>query len=345
MIGNVRNWLLIIGRKIYIPQFRCPVKRLRVQELWHTHAERCEVPSVNRSSGWPTIEQAVTLINLLGQNLKTLVITLRCCLKVSPGLIKAIKTIQNLKSLTISFDYERSKGRYDLDSLSELFSVIPRIDRLSLHCEPLARLNLKPPALSNLRYFYFTYGKNVEGITKIIQASKNTLKFIEIDTDIRPHNPPPEGLRQVFEPIKDTLEGLFVYNIPSQLGDNVTDMDFPSLRVVGTQCMFHLIRAERYRLQAPMFKNVRTIVAGLTIGEDYWQRAFKLADVNTLKKVIRFKHIVFTLRKESARQEIDPEVVEAFESYGVQCHLTDELSSDEILVHAKNLFNLIVQIF
>lgn len=314
------NW----RHDLFGPHFPCPVKRLTIKELWDSEAE--ESVGCGRSAP-PTMNQLARLINVLGKNLKRLKITLKCTMRINPNLMEAIKTIDDLKSSSIKFDYYRWPGTYDLPSLSELFPLIPNLEQLSLHCDSLGRLDLKPPALSKLRYFSFTYQDQFEGIYDIIQASKHTLKFIAISTNMRPA----PSLRPVFEPIKETLEGLYSFSIITQLDKSVTDLDFPNLRVIGTRCLHPPIMSELLWLQVPMFKNVRTIVADSSEAELYWQDALKVADGNAFKKVPHFKHIVFTTHKDSDFQEIEPEVFEAFESRGIQCHLTGELTSVEIM--------------
>lgn len=126
---------------------------------------------------------------------------------VTPRLIKSIVTIKNLKSSTISYEFNKSRfGSYDFDLISDFFSVIPKLENLSFHVGQLLEDPvLKPLALSNLHYLSFTYDKNSEGIGKISQCSENTLKIVQLcsaDKEL-------EGLYRFFEPIKDTLEALF----------------------------------------------------------------------------------------------------------------------------------------
>ncbi|EGG09606.1 uncharacterized protein MELLADRAFT_71223 [Melampsora larici-populina 98AG31] len=88
-----------------------------------------------------------------------------------------------------------------------------------------------------------------------------------------------------------------------------------------------------YWLEVPMLKNVRTIVTDLRFSEDYWENALKYAGVDALKKVPNFKHIVFTRDRhlKDDGKEINPALVEDFKSRGVQCHLMDEMTCNEIM--------------
>lgn len=316
---------------LFGPHLPCPVRRLTIVEVWDSQAEGSNAPSKTSGLGAPSTDQVARLIDLLGPKLHTLNITLKYCMRAPPDLIKAIKTIEELKTLRISFENPRTAGTYQLDSSSELFSAIPTLKNLSLNFNSLGGFNLNPLALSNLRYFSFPYYKqNLEVISGITRASRNTLKFIELDTAIEP----PEALRQVFEPIKDKLEGLFANSILDQLSKSVTSMDFPSLRVIGTRSLLLHHLGSKTCLQAPIFKNVRTLIADLPKSETYWIHAFnsRFVNVYNLRKLSNFKHIVFTHQvKHSESRVIDPKLVETLKSYGVQCHLTHQLTSDEIL--------------
>ncbi|EGG03225.1 uncharacterized protein MELLADRAFT_109348 [Melampsora larici-populina 98AG31] len=293
-----------------------------MNDLWNSKSAEFSIPG---TSNPPTMDQLAKIIKLLGQSLRSLTITFRCAMQISPHLMEAIKTIDNLKSLSMRFNHWFSRYEYethDLPSLSELFLSIPNLEHLSLNCVSLGHLDLKPPSLSKLRYFAFTYGGDLGGIHDIVQASKHTLKFIDFYTRIQP----PVDLRLLLEPIKDTLEGIFPYFIEDQLDKSVTDLDFPNLRVIATQCLVDI-----YWLQEPMFKHIRTIVADLYETEHYWRDVLKEANVNAFEKLPNFKHFVFTTDEKSKYQEIYSELLEAFESRGIQCHLTDELTSVQIL--------------
>ncbi|EGG08948.1 uncharacterized protein MELLADRAFT_104639 [Melampsora larici-populina 98AG31] len=221
---------------------------------------------------------------------------------------------------------------YDPDSLLELISAIPTLENLSLDSGSFGHLNFTSPALSNLRYFCFgNDDEEFEGISSIIEKSKNTLKFIEINAWFEPS----EGLQDVFEPVKDTLEGLFTRLFTKQVTKSVTDLSFPKLRVIKTGC-YDDITSEIDWLQAPMLKNVRTIVQDAYSTKIYWGNALRAAGVNALKKVPNFKHIVCTANLDSKYREdsdfIHPDLFELFKSHGVQCHVSPNLTADEIML-------------
>ncbi|KAH9810575.1 hypothetical protein DFH28DRAFT_1033920 [Melampsora americana] len=249
---------------------------------------------------------------------------------ISPDLIPAIQTIKDLKSLTISFDCDGvNYGTYDFNSLSGLFSVIPNLEYLSTHHDQMNAFKLNPPALSNLRYFSLQCDEeNLKGNIHITQTAKNTLKMIEL---AHGYIVPIEGLKQILEPIQDTLEGLFTIRFTDQVIKKVQNMNFPRLRVIKTQFDDEFIPEIKW-LKAPMLKNVRTIINPIVDSQDYWFEALERAGVNALKKVPNFKHIVFTNDEHNESQDLDPELMDLFKSHGVQCHVTDHgLTADEIM--------------
>ncbi|EGG09393.1 uncharacterized protein MELLADRAFT_95841 [Melampsora larici-populina 98AG31] len=248
---------------------------------------------------------------------------------ISPDLIPAIKTIKDLKSLSISFDCDgASYGTYDFNTLSGLFSAIPNLEYLSTHHDQMDTFTLYPPALSNLRYFSMQSDEeNLEGNCHITQTAKNTLKMIELS---RGYIVPIKGLKQVLEPIKDTLEGLFTLVFTIQVTKQVSNMNFPKLRVIKTQPVDSRIPEVNW-LKAPMLKNVRTVITNLE-NQDYWHNALEGPGRDALKKVPNFKHLVFTNNAHTETQALDPQLVRLFEFHGVQCHFTDQgLSADEIM--------------
>ncbi|KAH9809850.1 hypothetical protein DFH28DRAFT_1085891 [Melampsora americana] len=277
-----------------------------------------------------SMNQLSRLINLFGSDLKSLDITFVRSMGVSTQFIEAIKTIKDLKTLKISYDYKHSKsGTYDLDSISTFFSSIPKLESLSFMFDSLDGLTLEPPALSSLRLFSFTVDSESEGLSHMIETSKQTLKVIEIFSAEEAS----EGSHEILEPIKDTLEGLFIINFSDQLPYEVTKLRFPKLRVMRTQDGPEQWTERIYWLEVPMLKNLRTMVTDLRFSQEYWVNALKLAGKDALKKVPNFKHIVFTRDQylKGEEKELNPALVEDFKSRGVQCHVMDEMTCDEIM--------------
>lgn len=197
---------------------------------------------------------------------------------------------KNQKFAQVTYINRGIPGSY-LNSLSTLFSVIPNLERLKLPCNSSNHLDIKPPALSNLNYFSLTHAQDLNGISKITEASKNTLKFIELNFMEQV-----EGLQQVLEPIKDTIEGLFSQWVIGQFDQTIRDLNFSKLRVIGTHYMPYPPgpTSDLSWLEVSMFKNVRTIIADLDRSQEYWLSALKLGGIDVLKKVPNLKHMVFT---------------------------------------------------
>ncbi|EGG05123.1 uncharacterized protein MELLADRAFT_88213 [Melampsora larici-populina 98AG31] len=315
-----------------------PVGGLCIKKLWYSEEstkdddkdEGGEKEEDAEESIPVSMGQVSRLISLFGSDLKTLDITFVRSMGVSSDFIEAIKTMKDLRSLRISFNYKHSKsGTYDLSSISKLLSSIPKLENLTFHYDSLDNLELEPPALSNLRLFSFTYESETKGLSHIMKTSKDSLKIIELFSSTED----PEGLGEVFEPIKDTLEGLFTVCFCEQLYTDVTKLDFPKLRVLRTEDGADCFVGSIYWLEVPMLKHVRTLVTDLHFSEDYWEKALKDAGKDALKEVPNFKHIVFTRDRYLKREgkEINPALVEDFKSRGVQCHVMDEMTCDEIM--------------
>lgn len=324
---------------LYLPYPDCPVKTLTIKNLWYSDQEEY---GENPADITPPVSmsQLTRLIKLLGANLRTLDLTFLRSRGVSPELIEAIKTIKDLKSLSISNGHSQSKsGIYDSNSISDLFSAIPNLECLSYPDSSLDCSNVGPKALSNLRSLSFTYTgcmpedeedeeeeeKPVE--FNLTQNSTNTLKIIELFSSTEDN----EGLGKVFEPIKNTLEGLFTLSFCNQLLDDVTDLRFPKLRVLRTRDAPDEDMSDISWLEARMLRNVRTIVSDLDSSEDYWDWILSSVGKDGFKMIPKFKLILFTRDQRNQNQVIRPELVKGFESHGIQCQVTNELTCDEIM--------------
>ncbi|KAH9818675.1 hypothetical protein DFH28DRAFT_887805 [Melampsora americana] len=336
----INNW----NDDSFRPHFPCPVQRLTIESLWYPDPEQDDESDTSTDSNDPrrilfrkilahngslrvSMDQLASLINSLGSSLRTLNLGFVDSMAVSPDVIEAFKTIKDLTSLNISFGCGNEAGTYDAASMSELLSVIPKLQYLSLQHIP-DQLIIAPPHFSNLRYFSFhPHAEDIEGHSCITRSAKNTLKIIELMISFYRA----EGLDRVFEPIKDTLEGLFTHTFTDQLIEDVAHMNFPNLRVIRTHYPPEQVGPELYWLQAPIVKNVRTIVTDLYYSEEYWKEALNLAGVNALKDVPNFKHIVFTKDEKFGITTISPRLIKAFQSHGVQCHVTDQLTAEEIM--------------
>lgn len=314
-----------------------PVKTLTIQPVWYSEQEDADgyedEPEGDEELQTATsMNRVARLINLLGVNLQFLNLTFTSCFGVSLELIKAVDSIKNLKSLDISVNHHHFKsGTFDKNSISDLLSVIPKLERLSSRPGSLLdNLVLKPPALSNLRYLSFTYNDDIlKGISHIIQRSRNTLKIIRLSLDHEDAN----SLIQIFEPIKDTLEGLFTLQFTEELKEDVTNLEFPNLRVFGTEyCPRNYLKDTDW-LNVPMLKNVRTFVSGIFQSELPGLNPLNLANEirDSFGKIPNVKHVVFTRRAFDKFNYIHPEIARAFESNGIHCHLAQKSALDEIM--------------
>ncbi|EGF97502.1 uncharacterized protein MELLADRAFT_85117 [Melampsora larici-populina 98AG31] len=279
------------------------------------------------------MNQLATLIELLGKKLKTLSLCFvyHNNIGISPRVIKAIENIEDLKSFMIFSGHEDSKYRTrNLKSITELFSAMPKIEWLKFMCGAIKKLDFKPTALTNLRCLSFSYDKNSKVLSNIIRTSKSTLKFIELNSAFEDC----QDLIQIFEPIQDTLEGLGTMSFSEDLPAEFASLDFPKLRVLIDQSTrpYRVMRAtNEHVLAAPMLRNVRTVVTAIesTTYRSYWDLTDLLVGV---EEVPSFKHFVLT--KEAWIQDyivIPPKFMEDYKSRGVQLHVTNQVSCDELM--------------
>ncbi|EGG03970.1 uncharacterized protein MELLADRAFT_108888 [Melampsora larici-populina 98AG31] len=113
---------------------------------------------------------------------------------------------------------------------------------------------------------------------------------------------------------------------------DATDLRFPKLRVLRTrdapddEDMWDISC-----LEVKMLRNVRTIVTDLNSSEDYWDSILSSLDQHGFKRIPKFKLIVFTRDQCDQNQVIKPELVKGFESHGIKCLVTNDLTCDEIM--------------
>ncbi|EGG02478.1 uncharacterized protein MELLADRAFT_110060 [Melampsora larici-populina 98AG31] len=85
-------------------------------------------------------------------------------------------------------------------------------------------------------------------------------------------------------------------------------------------------------LLLPVMKNVRTIVTDLYWIGDYWKKdSRRLAVLNKLKEEPNLKYIVLTRGENHENQAVNAELIQEFQSQGVQCHITHHLTALEVL--------------
>ncbi|EGG09394.1 uncharacterized protein MELLADRAFT_95842 [Melampsora larici-populina 98AG31] len=318
------NW----SDSLFRPNFSCPVKRLSVTRVCCLEEEACILEKhCPEGSTCVSINQLERSITLLGTNLKALDVNFIDCKTISPNLIKAIKTINELKSLSLFITcWKLDRGSFDLDSLSNFFSAMPKLEYLKLF-DDAPNFDFKPPALSNLRYFYFTaHRANIQGNSQVTRAAKDTLRIMELCySNCRGL----VQLAQIFEPVKDTLEGFFTSAFNEDVPRDVENLTFPNLKVLETQFFTAHPKSGFTWLEGPMLKNVRTIFTRLRV-EHCWQESLELGGVNALKNLPNFKHLVF-IKNRGETKANNPDLIEAFKSHGVECHVTDPLSPDGMM--------------
>ncbi|KAH9808121.1 hypothetical protein DFH28DRAFT_910843, partial [Melampsora americana] len=127
------------------------------------------------------------------------------------------------------------------------------------------------------------------------------------------------------------LVGFYTFGTLHQIGD-VALLNFPNLRVFKTHFISEGNKSEIYWLHLPIMKNVRTIVTDFQWIELNSQKASRFTFLNAVKEAPNLKHVVLTRNgKTFESQAINPTLIAAFQSHGVECHVTHYLTAGEIM--------------
>lgn len=327
---------------IYGPGVPCPVKRLRIVNLWYEEAGLEAEYDAEEDLPPVLMDQAVRLIEMLGCNIEKLFIDFTSSMGAPPSMVKALKALKALKVLHIThpgscsrtiWDYpgggSLTEGIYDLKSLGDLLSAVPQIESLKLEHNDLEGFELQPNALPNLKHFSCrTHHENIEGLTHLCETAKNSLKSIQLFSD-----GVQEDIDPIFIPIKDSLEGCFTAYL-DQIS-SALEMEFPKLRVLGTQHPPRGRGSGMSWLGWPMLKNVRTLFMLDFLTRDYWTGILKAVEVNAFEIAPNLKHVILA----ESFKKTDPKIVEAFKSKGIQCHFKPMMSPEEVMEWDSKLDN------
>ncbi|EGG00009.1 uncharacterized protein MELLADRAFT_68163 [Melampsora larici-populina 98AG31] len=213
----------------------CPVRRLIIENIYYLEPEdEKKIKKEGLKKSPVCMEQAAELINVIGKNVKELSLMFSASFGISPSLVKAMKGMKRLKKFNVLDGQICSghRGAHNPDSFAELLVAIPNLKNLSIEWTVLKRLELQPPALSNLQYFNFRYREvNFDAIANIIEAAKNTLKVIEYTS----HLEEVEEAQRIFGPVQNTLEGLVTFLVNKDIPEDAINMKFPKLRLLRTR--------------------------------------------------------------------------------------------------------------
>lgn len=312
--------------KIQAPDRPCPVKRLIIQDLFYVDSTN-ERSVKGLKSTVIFMDQAVKLIELIAENLNELTLSFVDGFGIAPNFVKAVKHIKDLKKLGL----QDGEG-YDLpagwvpQSLSNLLVAIPKLEAFTLEYVVLIMLQLRSPALSNLRYFNFRFfPNNLDAIGHIVQTAKDSLKIIEYRGDFK-------DAQRVFGPIANTLEGLITYVVEDDIPQLAKNMKFPKLRLFRTRRFREPDMFGRFEhfLNWPIFHSIRTLVLDIYEGAYYLIYHLERGGKNPFENTPNLKHIIF-ISDVNSYPVVTLEQVEELKSHGIHCHMRPELKPEKLM--------------
>ncbi|EGG00011.1 uncharacterized protein MELLADRAFT_112230 [Melampsora larici-populina 98AG31] len=318
------NW-----SKIQAPDRPCPVKRLIIQDLFFVdHTNEKSVKGLKSTVIF--MDQAVKLIELIGENLNELTMLFVDGFGIAPNLVKAVKRIKDLKKLCIQDGegYDLPAG-YVPQSLSDLLVAVPKLQAFTLEYVVLMWFQLKSPALSNLQYFNFRFfPNNLDAIGHIVKTAKESLKIIEYRGDFK-------DARLVFGPIANTLEGLITYIVEDDIPQSAKNMKFPKLRLFRTRLFREPDRFGRFEhfLNWPIFHSIRTLVLDSYEGAYYLTDHLERGGKSPFENTPNLKHIIFMIDESSGGcSAVTLKLVEDLKTYGIRCHMRPESKPEKLMM-------------
>lgn len=303
----------------------CPVKRLDFNNLmlyWEASRELSYWEIMHPNFSPILMDEAAEVIEFLGENLVEIQFSFANSMGFSPEMVKSLTSLKGLKKLAISREGDTpSRSNTDYESLSDLLNATSELEYLEMYFTHLDVLELQPRALPKLRYLWFLYAEtNIEAISHLCESTKENLKILDYfsyHNDIE--------INMAIEPVKETLEGLFTWDIPYHLPASIAGMKLPQLRVMRGRTVSE---NNLLWLQWPLFQTVRTLVFDFGPGKGIWERMLKRIGRNHLPKPPTLKHVIFTSWDEI---KVDDSLVIAFKFHGIECHFLPEPILEEIL--------------
>lgn len=271
-----------------------------------------------------SIEQAITWINSLAQNLDKLVLVFAGLMRLTPELIQAINQVKNLDQFSIRTEgFSGDTVQLDSANLDDLFSILLNIKHLAMDKFTPDLLNLKHPALSNLQSFYFSsLDDHLKIVAHLCRLAKDSLKYMAYKVKSVCCT---ECLKKIFDPIHNTLEGLFENEDSESLPVEISGMEFPKLKVVQVPNSY-LDEWVDASFGQPYLRNIRTLVMNFTENDD-WEEL--LRNGNGIKKLKNLKHIIFATINPTAN--LNPGLVYDLGQKGIKCHLIWRAPPDKFM--------------
>ncbi|EGG10513.1 uncharacterized protein MELLADRAFT_60254 [Melampsora larici-populina 98AG31] len=316
----IDNW----SYSVYAPILACSVRSLHVELIYPKPEETSNSEDGILDFTVVSMEQVTQLIDLLGQDIFELDLNFTYLSGVSQSLLTSISHIKGLKKLSIKQKSQTfSPESCNIRSLSNLLLACPNLEHLTMDFRNPIPLCLKPQALPNLKYFYFSITKeNIQCMANICETTKKTLKVIAYLLLTEPD----EGAEVIFEPIQDRLEGIFAINPGSRRPQEVFYIDLPRL------CVFQTLR-----IPSQLWRNVRTLIVDLDVTIRQWEKQKKKIGAKNWTSSPKLKHLIFIRSDPKSKTTLNEELVNGFKLHGVNCHITDKFKPDELMVSIYRL--------
>ncbi|EGG12337.1 uncharacterized protein MELLADRAFT_59124 [Melampsora larici-populina 98AG31] len=358
--SSLKSLLQNCGNLIDDPNYTCPVKRLRIDHLWYSKlydannwSEELELfddgndfEEDSEEELWKAevrdphfspifMDQAAKVIEFFGHNLLELHLSFCCSVGFLPCMLKSVEHINCLEKLTLEIGhqtYDSLDIDNDPESLSKLLNATLNLKSLVLYYDDLTLWELKPRALSKLQHLWFkSSNRNVIGISYLFGLE--SLKVVQFDYVI---GPPQLQLAMAITSIQNTLEGLFTTHIPYCIPTSIIGLSFPQLRVIRA-LSWKDPSSYPYWLQWPIFQAIRTVVASITHGGEYWKTVLKCTGKGCLQKPNNLKHFIFTTHRYGGSQE-EESLADAFKLHDIECHFVPELDFGGFLVRMMLIY-------
>ncbi|KAG0152310.1 hypothetical protein CROQUDRAFT_667215 [Cronartium quercuum f. sp. fusiforme G11] len=178
-----------------------------------------------------SMDTTIKILDLLGQNLKSLEITLVNSFAFPPSFVAAVTRMRFLQRLDICYRYRLQvpMGRFQKNTLIDLLQSLPQLQYLKFQCRDLLPdFTNSGISLPNLRLLGLVdlIGNSDKGILSLCHLVQHRLRYLELISDHQNTN----YIVPMLQLVRKTLQAL---NVSTEKLALVSNLDFPQLQVFG----------------------------------------------------------------------------------------------------------------